>query len=78
MVHFVTNLQHYIMVEVMQTSWAKLSQKLPESADLDSVISAHSEFVVVVFVFVVVIAAIVATPTLACRRPHRSTASTPG
>ena len=45
MVHFVTNLQHYIMFEVLQTSWMKLSQELPEAADLDSVIRAHNEFV---------------------------------
>ena len=45
MVHFVTNLQHYIMFEVLQTSWMKLSQELPEAADLDSVIRAHNEYV---------------------------------
>ncbi len=59
MVHFVTNLQHYIMVEVMQTSWAKLSAKLPESADLDSVISAHDECVLVVVVVAAAAAAVV-------------------
>lgn len=32
------------MFEVLQASWMKLSQELPNSADLDSVIRAHDEY----------------------------------
>ena len=45
MVHFVTNLQHYIMFEVLQTSWTKLSRDLPGAVDLDAVVRAHEEYV---------------------------------
>lgn len=41
MVHFVTNLQHYIMFEVLQTSWKRFAQRLPTEPNLDSIIRAH-------------------------------------
>ena len=39
--HFVTNLQYYIMFEVIEVGWAKLEKRLTQAADLDDLIAAH-------------------------------------
>lgn len=46
MVHFVDQLQHYILFEVIERSWEELKQKLhkPEST-LDDMISAHTHYI---------------------------------
>ena len=44
MVHFVYNLQYYLMFEVIETAWGQLSEKLNSANDLEAVISAHGSF----------------------------------
>ncbi|KAI2469463.1 spindle pole body component alp6 [Annulohypoxylon bovei var. microspora] len=45
MVHFVGQLQYYILFEVIESSWTELQQKLrKENATLDDVIYAHSNY----------------------------------
>jgi len=41
MASFVTSLQYYIVFEVLEPSWAKLSAALPQASDLDAVIALH-------------------------------------
>ncbi|KAI0853244.1 Spc98 family-domain-containing protein [Daldinia vernicosa] len=45
MVHFVGQLQYYILFEVIESSWTELQDKLhKEDATLDDVITAHSNY----------------------------------
>ncbi|KAI1389936.1 spindle pole body component alp6 [Hypoxylon trugodes] len=45
MVHFVGQLQYYILFEVIESSWTELQQKLSrEDATLDDVITAHTNY----------------------------------
>jgi len=44
MVHFVFNLQYYLMFEVIQCSWEELVAALAAASDLDGLIGAHSAF----------------------------------
>ncbi|OTB09947.1 hypothetical protein K445DRAFT_71244 [Daldinia sp. EC12] len=45
MVHFVGQLQYYILFEVIESSWTELQEKLhKEDATLDDVITAHSNY----------------------------------
>eukprot|EP00250_Pteridium_aquilinum_P012464 c20743_g1_i1 orf=307-2976(+) len=42
--HFVTNLQYYIMFEVLEYSWANFSDEMEDAQDLDDLIAAHEKY----------------------------------
>ncbi|CAM6099365.1 unnamed protein product [Calypogeia fissa] len=42
--HFVTNLQYYIMFEVLEFSWANFCDEMEEAHDLDDLITAHDKY----------------------------------
>ncbi|KAI7729463.1 hypothetical protein M8C21_020370 [Ambrosia artemisiifolia] len=42
--HFLTNLQYYIMFEVLEVSWANFSDEMEASKDLDDLLSAHDKY----------------------------------
>lgn len=42
--HFVTNLQYYIMFEVLEYSWVDFSDEMEEARDLDELIVAHERY----------------------------------
>ncbi|KAL5545439.1 hypothetical protein UlMin_005126 [Ulmus minor] len=42
--HFVTNLQYYIMFEVLEVSWSNLSNELEVAKDLDDLLAAHDKY----------------------------------
>ncbi|CAA6664252.1 unnamed protein product [Spirodela intermedia] len=42
--HFVTNLQYYIMFEVLEVSWAHFSEEMDGSKDLDDLLAAHEKY----------------------------------
>ncbi|KAH7425118.1 hypothetical protein KP509_11G040600 [Ceratopteris richardii] len=42
--HFVTNLQYYIMFEVLEYSWAKFLEEMEDAQDLDDLIAAHERY----------------------------------
>eukprot|EP01018_Ginkgo_biloba_P005129 Gb_19455 [translate_table: standard] len=42
--HFVTNLQYYIMFEVLEYSWADFLDEMEEARDLDELIAAHEKY----------------------------------
>jgi len=44
MLHFLTNLQSYLMFEVLESGWKDLVQKLQGAKTLDEVISSHDEY----------------------------------
>jgi len=44
MLHFVNNLQSYLMFEVLESGWKKLVGKLRNAKSLDEVISSHTEY----------------------------------
>lgn len=44
MSHFVNQIQHYFMFEVLECSWDELTTALKTSPDLDHVITAHNKF----------------------------------
>jgi gamma-tubulin complex component 3 len=44
MMHFVQNLHHYLMFEVMECAWQPLEERLANAADLDQLIDAHDEY----------------------------------
>jgi gamma-tubulin complex component 3 len=44
MAHFVTNLQYYIMFEVLEHSWAQFTDEMAAAADLDGLIGAHERY----------------------------------
>eukprot|EP00871_Galdieria_phlegrea_P003551 jgi/Galph1/4197/GphlegSOOS_G2851.1 len=45
MIHFVNNLQYYVMFEVLEISWNELLHKLNRAADLDQLIYAQRFFI---------------------------------
>ncbi len=44
MLHFLTNFQYYMMVEVIEPNWSGLQQKLKHVSTVDEVLSWHSDF----------------------------------
>eukprot|EP00803_Ostreobium_quekettii_P003739 evm.model.scf_156.5 EVM.evm.TU.scf_156.5 scf_156:43972-47321(-) len=44
MSHFVTNLQYYIMFEVLEGAWEELTQRSQSATDLDELIAAHERY----------------------------------
>ena len=44
MVHFVYNLQYYLMFEVIECAYNALDQKLSDASDLEDMLSAHTTF----------------------------------
>ncbi|KAH9321324.1 hypothetical protein KI387_015963, partial [Taxus chinensis] len=42
--HFVTNLQYYIMFEVLEYSWADFLDEMEQARDLDELIAAHEKY----------------------------------
>ena len=44
MAHFVTNLQYYIMFEVLEHSWLEFTAAMASAQDLDGLIAAHEQY----------------------------------
>ncbi|KAL8258670.1 hypothetical protein R6Q59_026623 [Mikania micrantha] len=44
MSHFLTNLQYYIMFEVLEVSWANFSNEMEAAKDLDDLLAAHDKY----------------------------------
>lgn len=44
MIHFVSNLQYYLMFEVIECSWDQLTSQLAVVTDLDGLLSAHRSY----------------------------------
>eukprot|EP00742_Colponemidia_sp_Colp-10_P010263 GILJ01011264.1.p1 GENE.GILJ01011264.1~~GILJ01011264.1.p1 ORF type:complete len:867 (-),score=164.52 GILJ01011264.1:142-2421(-) len=44
MLHFVSNLHNYLMLEVLETSWQDLQENLRQSSNLDELIAAHAAY----------------------------------
>ncbi len=44
MIHFVTSVHSYIMVEVLESSWSTFRKRLSKVSDLDELIACHEEF----------------------------------
>ncbi|KAG1679629.1 hypothetical protein FOA52_006146 [Chlamydomonas sp. UWO 241] len=44
MSHFCTNLQYYIMYEVMETAWREFNAQATAASDLDELIAAHDKY----------------------------------
>ncbi|KAJ9543793.1 hypothetical protein OSB04_023500 [Centaurea solstitialis] len=44
MSHFLTNLQYYIMFEVLEVSWANFSDEMEAAKDLDDLLAAHDKY----------------------------------
>ncbi|KAK3405617.1 gamma-tubulin complex component 3 [Eucalyptus grandis] len=42
--HFVTNLQYYIMFEVLEVSWSNFSNEIEAAKDLDDLLAAHDKY----------------------------------
>ncbi|XP_042048394.1 gamma-tubulin complex component 3-like [Salvia splendens] len=42
--HFVSNLQYYIMFEVLEESWSDFSKELEAAKDLDDLLGAHEKY----------------------------------
>ncbi|KAL0383780.1 UNVERIFIED_CONTAM: Gamma-tubulin complex component 3 [Sesamum calycinum] len=42
--HFVSNLQYYIMFEVLEVSWSNLVKELEAAKDLDDLLAAHEKY----------------------------------
>uniref|UniRef100_A0A1D1YX60 Gamma-tubulin complex component 3 n=1 Tax=Anthurium amnicola TaxID=1678845 RepID=A0A1D1YX60_9ARAE len=42
--HFVTNLQYYIMFEVLEVSWALFSEEMDGAKDFDDLLAAHEKY----------------------------------
>ncbi|TMW82708.1 hypothetical protein EJD97_005251 [Solanum chilense] len=42
--HFVSNLQYYIMFEVLEVSWSNLVKEMELSKDLDDLLAAHEKY----------------------------------
>ncbi|EIE20511.1 hypothetical protein COCSUDRAFT_48540 [Coccomyxa subellipsoidea C-169] len=45
MAHLCTNLQAYLMFEVLERAWTQFTAEIPAAPDLDSLIGAHGEYV---------------------------------
>lgn len=44
MLHFLFNIQHYMMFEVLEPNWHTLNEKLRDVSSLDELLQLHSEF----------------------------------
>ena len=42
--HFVSNLQYYVMFEVLEASWERFRREMREARDLDHLIAAHDRY----------------------------------
>lgn len=42
--HFVSNLQYYIMFEVLEVSWSKFCNEMEDAKDLDDLLAAHEKY----------------------------------
>ena len=42
--HFITNLQYYIMFEVLEVSWSNFSNEMEVAKDLDDLLAAHDKY----------------------------------
>ncbi|XWS66468.1 hypothetical protein CRYUN_Cryun05aG0202200 [Craigia yunnanensis] len=42
--HFITNLQYYIMFEVLEVSWSNFSNEMEASKDFDDLLAAHEKY----------------------------------
>ncbi|XP_059646423.1 gamma-tubulin complex component 3 [Cornus florida] len=42
--HFITNLQYYIMFEVLEVSWSNFSNEMEVAKDLDDLLAAHEKY----------------------------------
>lgn len=47
--HFVTNLQYYIMFEVLEVSWSNFSNEMEAAKDLDDLLAAHEKYLHSIF-----------------------------
>lgn len=47
--HFVTNLQYYIMFEVLEVSWSNFSDEMEVAKDLDDLLAAHEKYLHSIF-----------------------------
>lgn len=47
--HFVTNLQYYIMFEVLEVSWSHFSNEMEAAKDLDDLLAAHEKYLHSIF-----------------------------
>ena len=45
MQHFITNLQYYVMFEVLEASWRQLETDMAAAAHLDALLDAHAKYV---------------------------------
>ena len=45
MMHFVSNLEYYIMFEVLECSWERFSEEMRAARDVDALIAAHNRYV---------------------------------
>lgn len=44
MIHFIHQIQYYILFEVVECSWTKLLEKVQKATALDDILEAHNEF----------------------------------
>ena len=44
MIHFINQIQYYILVEVIECSWSTFNQKVLEAQALDDILDAHMQF----------------------------------
>lgn len=44
MIHFIHQIQYYILFEVVECSWTKLQEKVQRATALDDILEAHNEF----------------------------------
>lgn len=42
--HFISNLQYYVMFEVLEGSWEVFTREMDEASDLDSLVAAHDRY----------------------------------
>ncbi|KAI4341281.1 hypothetical protein MLD38_026021 [Melastoma candidum] len=47
--HFVTNLQYYIMFELLEVSWSNFSNEMEVAKDLDDLLAAHDKYLNSIF-----------------------------
>jgi gamma-tubulin complex component 3 len=48
MVHFIHQMQYYILFEVLECSWDVLTKQVEQAEALDDIISAHQNFLLTV------------------------------
>lgn len=44
MMHFINQIQYYILFEVVECSWTKFQEKIQKATALDDILEAHNEF----------------------------------